>query len=632
MDSFRQTSHSLPWRTAFEFNAAIVWAICASFSLVLAAYSSLPARPFVFCAAVSVIFIVIRLRGAFLIWNLRVNLLGKGLMLTSMPDYLKHCEARPSDLWLGRGFTWEKHHTQRLYDLRRTDQKQIRPPDWYVRMRGMVLDQQAPNAAGIPMIHGVGEKEVDIHLPFELLEGNSLILGTTGAGKTTLLRIVIASCVRRGDCVIVIDPKGDKSLVSAMRDSCALTPGRERDFVYFQTAFAQTSVRYDVLKNFDRVTSLASRISAQIPSKTGSDQFVAFSWNVLMVNCQLLVLAGIRPTIARIRQNVTGGLENILLQCCDTYFSQHLPERDIRDRKSNMKERADKLPKPSKTTSDDLAVAVAIYQACVRDGVFPASEALEAGISLYMHDRAHYGKMISSLIPVLAMLDAGELGGLLSPRYDDVDDLREVFDSDRVVEGNKVMYIGLDALSDSVVSSAVGSIIVADLAAVAGARYNYGAATTMPRRITLIVDEASEVVSAPFQQLASKGRGSGFTLWASSQTVPDYIAKLGSQEKALSTLGNFNNLICLRIKDKVTCDFVSEQIGMAFVDSRSYGLNTSSHSDAAATGFTGGEGVTVSDKLIEVVPPDILGMLPNHQYFALLAGGRLSKGRQPVIT
>jgi conjugal transfer pilus assembly protein TraD len=237
--------------------------------------------------------------------------------------------------------------------------------------------------------------------------------------------------------------------------------------------------------------------------------------------------------------------------------------------------------------------------------------------------------MISTLMPTLAMLDAGELGGLLSPKYDDIDDQRPIYDSDKVVEGNKCMYIGLDALSDSVVSSSIGSIIVADLASVAGARYNYGGD---PRRITLIVDEANEVVSAPFQQLASKGRGAGFTLWAASQTIPDYVARLGSQEKALSTLGNFNNLICLRIKDQVTVQFVSDQLGKAFVDSKSFGLNTSTQSDSAATGFTGGEGVTVSDQLIEMIPPDLLGMLPNHQYFALLAGGKLYKGRQNVIT
>lgn len=631
MDTFRQSNHSLPWRTAFEFNASIVWALSIATCLVLAKFSSLPATPFLICAGISSVFALLRLKEAMQIWNLRINLLGKGLMILTVAEYLAHCLGRPKELWLGRGFRWEKHHTQRLYDLRRTDQEQVMPPDWYAKLRGTVFDQQRSDAAGLPMIHGVGDTEEDIHLPFSLLEGNSLILGTTGAGKTTLLRIIIAACVRRGDCVIVIDPKGDKSLVSTMKEACALTPGRERDFVYFHTAFAQRSVRYDVLKNFDRVTSIASRISAQIPSKTGSDQFVAFSWRVLLVNSQLLVMAGERPTIAKIRRNVEGGLEAMLERCLVHHFETS-GLAQWRSECANFIEMAKegKVGKPSKSTSDKLAGYVAYYQSEVAEK-FP-SEALDAGIALYTHDRSHYGKMISSLMPTLAMLDAGELGGLLSPKYDDIDDTREVYDSDRVVEGNKVMYIGLDALSDSVVSGSVGSVIVADLAAVAGARYNYGAADHRPRRITLIVDEASEVVSAPFQQLASKGRGSGFTLWASSQTIPDYVARLGSQEKALSTLGNFNNLICLRVKDKGTCDFISEQFGKSFVDSRNYALNTSTQSESAATGFTGGEGVSVSDKLIEVVPPDMLGMLPNHQYFALLAGGRLFKGRQPVLT
>jgi conjugal transfer pilus assembly protein TraD len=285
-----------------------------------------------------------------------------------------------------------------------------------------------------------------------------------------------------------------------------------------------------------------------------------------------------------------------------------------------------KLPKPTKTTTDRLVAYVAYYTATIQP-THP-SEALDSAISLYMHDRAHVGKMSAALNPVLSMLDSGELGELLSPRYDNIDDHRPVFDSDKVVEGNKVMYFGLDALSDATVSGAVGSIIVSDLAAVAGARYNY---SKNPRRITLIIDEASEVVGPQFQQLASKGRGAGFTLWAASQTIPDYIARLGSSEKALSALGNFNNLVCLRIKDATTCLFVSEQFGNAFVDSRSFGLSTSTASDATLTGFTGGETSSMQDKLIEVIPPDMLGMLPNHEYFALLAGGKLYKGRQPVV-
>lgn len=626
--TFRQQTHSLPWRTAFEAHAAAVWALCALVSVFFAFYSSFPKAPFLVCAGCSLLFAALRLSDASEVWNLRINLLGKNIMLMPIFNYLQHCVQRPNELWLGKGFLWEKHHSQRLYDLRRAEQKNVMPPEWYSKLRGTFFDQQPKDTAGLPWIHGVGDKEEDIHLPFSLLEGNSLILGTTGSGKSTLLRIIAAACIRRGDCVILLDPKGDKSLVDALKVSCENTPGRENDFVYFHSAFAQKSVRYDVMANFDRVTSLASRISNQIPSKTGSDQFVAFSWRVLLVNSQLLVAAGERPTIARIRRYVEGGIEPLLERVLATYFDEYGP-KNWRAKTAPLEEDAKegKIAKPSRSTPDRIAAYVEYYKKEI--ALVHPSDTIEAGINLYTHDRSHYGKMISSLMPTLAMLDAGELGGLLSPKYDDIDDQRPVFNSDKVVEGNKVMYIGLDALSDSVVSSAIGSIIVSDLASVAGARYNYG--DGKPRRITLIIDEANEVVSAPFHQLASKGRGSGFTLWAASQTIPDYIARLGSQDKALSALGNFNNLITLRIKDAITCEFVAEQIGKAFVDSMQFGLNTSAQSDTTLTGFTGGENVSLSDKLIEVVPPDMFGMLPNHQYFALLAGGKLYKGRQPVV-
>jgi len=558
MDVFRQSTHALPWRSAFEATATIVWLLCAAFSVGVVVVSDYPSMPFTVIASICLAFAVLRSVQAMEIWNLRINLLGKGMLMTPLKAYLQHAVAKPNDLWLGKGFLWKKHHTQRLYDIRRADENQVMPPNWYANLRGMVFEQQSVTAAGLPWIHGVGDKEEDIHLPFSLLEGNSLVLGTTGSGKSTLLRCIIAACIRRGDCVIVIDPKGDRSLVNAMEESCANTPGRERDFVYFHTAFALKSVRYDVLKNFDRVTSIASRISAQIPSKTGNDQFVAFAWRVLLVYALLLVLCGDRPTISRIRRNVETGVEPLLEKALLQYFDQVRPN-DWRTEAEKYVDLAkdDKIAKPSKTTSNRVAGYVEYYKVMLAP-IHP-SEAIDAGINMYFHDRSHFGKMISSLLPTLAMLDAGELGGLLSPKYDNIDDSRPIFDSDKVVEGNRCMYLGLDALSDSVVSSAIGSIIVADLAAVAGARYNYG---TSPRRITLIVDEANEVVSAPFHQLASKGRGSGFTLWAASQTIPDYVSRLGSEDKALATLGNFNNLICLRVKDAVTTKFVSEQLGM----------------------------------------------------------------------
>jgi conjugal transfer pilus assembly protein TraD len=39
----------------------------------------------------------------------------------------------------------------------------------------------------------------------------------------------------------------------------------------------------------------------------------------------------------------------------------------------------------------------------------------------------------------------------------------------------------------------------------------------------------------------------------------------------------------------------------------------------------------VTEALEAVLPPDLLGQLPNWQYFAMVSGGRLLKGRLPII-
>jgi hypothetical protein len=65
-----------------------------------------------------------------------------------------------------------------------------------------------------------------------------------------------------------------------------------------------------------------------------------------------------------------------------------------------------------------------------------------------------------------------------------------------------VAYIGLDSLSDGMVGSAIGSILLADLASVAGDRYNYGV-NNWP--VNIFVDEAAEVINDPVHPTAEQG-------------------------------------------------------------------------------------------------------------------------------
>jgi conjugal transfer pilus assembly protein TraD len=120
----------------------------------------------------------------------------------------------------------------------------------------------------------------------------------------------------------------------------------------------------------------------------------------------------------------------------------------------------------------------------------------------------------------------------------------------RVIRSDKVLYAGLDNLADATVGSAIGSILLADLTAVAGDRYNYGVGARKP--INVFVDEAAEVINPPTIQLLNKGRGAGFRMAIATQTFADFAARLGDENKARQVLANTNNKIALRILDAET--------------------------------------------------------------------------------
>jgi conjugal transfer pilus assembly protein TraD len=197
-----------------------------------------------------------------------------------------------------------------------------------------------------------------------------------------------------------------------------------------------------------------------------------------------------------------------------------------------------------------------------------------------------------------------------------------------LIRANSVVSIGLDSLANKTISSAVGSMLLSDLTSVAAAFYNYGG----NHKVFLIVDEAAEVVNDPYIQMLNKSAGAGFINLAAIQTIPDLAARFESMDKARQMLGNYNNLVSMRIKDRVTQDFVTETFGQTYVYTQQKIHATSSSTENAITHFTGSVQERVTEALEDVLPPEVLGQLPNWQYIAMVSGGRLIKGRLPIIS
>ena len=175
-------------------------------------------------------------------------------------------------------------------------------------------------------------------------------------------------------------------------------------------------------------------------------------------------------------------------------------------------------------------------------------------------------------------------------------------------------------------AGALGAIVLADLSALAGIRYNMGVAHP---RISLYADEISDVINQPLIQILNKGAESGIHTTCAMQTLADLAKRLGSEEAARMALGNLNNLIALRSKDRPTQDFIVETFGKTRDPQHRRGLFT--QHGRAPSGLLRQCTRRLKETREETVPADILGKLPNLQYFASVSGGRLIKGRVPIL-
>ena len=196
-----------------------------------------------------------------------------------------------------------------------------------------------------------------------------------------------------------------------------------------------------------------------------------------------------------------------------------------------------------------------------------------------------------------------------------------------LIASKAVVYIGLNSLTDAAVGSAIGSMFLADLASVAGSRQNY---QESPDPINVHIDEASEVLNDPTVQLMNKGGGSGFQVTIYTQTFADFAARLGSEYKARQILGNANNRISFRVLDAETQQYIVD--GIAPFKAKTMGARYGQNVDPRIHDeYSASYAESVTSEEADLFPAAMLGELPPLHYIARLSGGRMLKGRIPIL-
>jgi len=609
------------WRPAYEWIAGVTWFAVIPFYLIVAPESSgIGTKIFVCFFALGAAYI--RFQQAWQNWEMKLGLFNKAPDLLPAKKLREHIKKNVSAVWLGTGFDWEQKHTQRLYDLRRINLKSFMPPLWFAKTVGKLSNVDIkPEVIGSAWISGLETKKISIESNIDVFEGHTAIFGAPGSGKTRALELIACQAAARGSVVMVFDPKGDNALAKTLEREAE---ANGVPFVYFHLAFPQRSVRFDALKNFNRVTEFASRTSAVIGSET-NDSFSAYSWLIPDAICAGMVMVQEKPSLQNILKYIQVGVGDLLERVLKVFFEEHDKSWDVMAKRYVTQ----KMKNPSGHPSQEerLAGYVEYYkQDFVRNDIESAD--VSNLIEIVQNDKQWVGKMLAGLIPVLRMLTAGELGPLLSPKYDDKTDNRPIWDFQKAIASKAVVYIGLDALSDTTICNAVGSLLMAELVSVAGSRYNFGMDPDV--KIEILVDEGSNIVNQSFVQVLNKGRGANYICWLFAQTLQDFVVKLGNLASAKMLLGNCNNMIALRTKDGDTQEYITEEFGDTLIES--IGSNIAIGDSEDMTSFGDGRlGKSMSEKIEKKIPKDLIGRLPNFNYIGNIAGGRLVQGKLPII-
>jgi len=471
-----------------------------------------------------------------------------------------------------------------------------------------------------------------VRVSLRALEGHTAVLAVTGAMKTAFARLLVYQLAARGDCVIVIDPKGDRDLRQICQDVPA-SLGQADRAVAFQPAFARTSMRFDALSCWDRETQVASRLRLLMPGP--DDNFNGYAWTTVARLVAAMAYIGRRASLASLLDCLQSRerLEGLALAAIERCFGQALPEEAPSHRSDGSSSLVRKPLAPGRGSphaDPRLADAVARLRRDIPATRLPA--AIVGLLSMLEADRQWFDKMSVALTPLLTKLTAGELRALLSPDYEDNDDPRPLHTARTLIGGAHVAYFGLDALSDPAVAEALAALVLADLAATAGEIYNHGPGTTDTRKVHVLCDEWGDVVCDPLVQLANKARGAGVVLYLFGQTFADLVVKMGDVHKARRVLGNMNNLVVGASSDVETLELVTAKIGETVLQQA-----TTQHADARRADDAGlqmgtSQGVSLAAQPGALVAAPLLTGLPDLQFFAVVNRAQVYKVRIPVLT
>jgi conjugal transfer pilus assembly protein TraD len=530
------------------------------------------------------------------------------------PRYFKNLDSR--EIYLADGFEWGPQQAQRAYQLMdmSTDLSEMALPfvtKPYVRK----YRKKTKSLGGLPWIYSVGDNPEKQMLPEEAFFGHSFISGQVGMGKTSLLKILGIGFMHLGHSLIVIDPKDDPSLKKGLRNE-AKALGIEDKFYEFCPARPTESCAIDILHNFSTNAEIPTRVAGLLKTGNGgSDSFIDFGWQCISQIVDGMIYCGENPRLTEIYRYMRTGKNELLDKVLNKFYTKRFG-------KNWQVEHLEKMEAFGDTTLSQMA---GYYNA------IPSSDKVHEvdDVMQYVtHNQEHAQKMLASVFPLFKVLCSKPLDVLLSPKRGET--TQTIIDIKRVIMDGGIIYCSLNSMSDPKTAGYLARLLLADVAACLGDRYNYGDGED--RRLSVLVDEVHAAIEGNDSLInnLAQGRAARAQFVLSTQTIPDLIDKT-SDSTAERFLGLCNNFFSMKVTDPRTQEYVAKQFNKTSIRDTTVQYSISSDTKSSMVDFSGGYRETMTKSREDMFPESLIGDLPKLQFVARLATGQKLCCKLPII-
>lgn len=532
---------------------------------------------------------------------------------------MKEIPYSKKELYIGKGFKWGIKHRQRLHLLSQVANEK------YLK-GGLFRPAVKADIGGKPWLHGVGAlEEMPINLPQSLRNSHIIVFGMTRVGKTRFSSIVASQDILNGEAVLFIDPKGDEDLLRDLFEACVASR-RLLDFTILHAGYPDISAKYNPLASYFDVSELATRITGAISASGEGKQFQDFAWKFANITLSCMAEMG-EPLNMKNFAFFVARPKQTLLAYCDRVLPRTDP--DYLAKVETIIQEFRKVEEDGSFTDILRSKAVNIYLQRHIEEIASKGGVADSTIT-DLHHAANvgdefYGKITASLGPVLDKINKTSARDIFS--WDHNFGLPEV-KLEEVIKRKKILYVGLDAMTNKAMAEAIGQAMIADLVSLAGRLYKES--NKQETSLCIHVDEFAEVVRDEFVTLLNKAGGAGFKVIAYTQTVNDIVAVLGSHDKAQMILGNFGTKIMLRVANDDTARVMTNAVEEVFARSTSPSTTTHDKSENSNDLFTTTNTDTINESQQRIIVENDLTSLPKGQAFVLTNGGELYKIRIPL--